>query len=50
MIDREVWGDTTGLSTDEINMVNAYLTGGESGLNTYIGEDLTKKQLWTQLY
>ena len=50
MVDREVWSDTTGLSTDEINMVNAYLTGGESGLNTYIGEDSTKKQLWTQLY
>ena len=50
MVDREVWSDTTGLSTDEINMVNAYLTGGESGLTTYIGEDSTKKQLWTQLY
>lgn len=50
MVDREVWSNTSGLSQDEISMINAYLTGGETGINNYINNDETKKQLWLQLY
>jgi hypothetical protein len=50
MVDREVWSNTSGLSSDEISMINAYLTGGETGITNYINNDETKKQTWLQLY
>ena len=50
MVDREVWSNTSGLSADEISMINAYLTGGETGITNYINNDETKKQTWLQLY
>lgn len=50
IITNDVWNTyTNGLSALELEAKNAYLTGGNTGVNTWIGEDVTKKEAWLSL-
>lgn len=50
IITNDVWNTyTNGLSALELEAKDAYLTGGNTGVNTWIGEDITKKEAWLSL-